>query len=237
MGTRNFARYSLLVLPVLCSSLAFAQFQEPSQEELKMTADPKAPGAAAVYLNLQENTDDPLHYHSFYARIKVLQEKGKELATVELPYWHGEFKITDIKGRTIHSDGTVIPLDVKPEDLLITRSGEKQLNRKVFTLPSADVGSILEYSYQLRYEDNHYSSPSWEAAARILHPQGTLCFYAVQSISEGLNGRHQSVSGRCTRRQSQHSDLVEAASDGHRSSERCDGSFQSRRDRYSADSA
>src|ERR1700722_2700866 len=137
---------------------ALSQFQEPTKDELQMTEDPKAPGAAAVYLNIAEITDDPLHYHSFYARAKVLQEKGKELATVTIPYQQGNFKVTDVKGRTIHSDGTVIPLTVKPEDLLSSKEGEKQFGRMVFTLPSVDVGSILEYRYQLRYDDNHYSS-------------------------------------------------------------------------------
>src|ERR1700739_4425656 len=142
--------------------VAHSQFQEPTKEELQMTEDPKSPGAAAVFLTITEATDDPLHYHSFYARAKVLQEKGKELATVTIPYQQGNFKVTDIKGRTIHSDGTVIPLTVKPEDLLSSKEGEKQFGRMVFTLPSVDVGSILEYRYQLRYDDNHYSTPSWE---------------------------------------------------------------------------
>jgi hypothetical protein len=31
-----------------------AQFQESTKEELQMTADPKAPGAAAVYLKVAE---------------------------------------------------------------------------------------------------------------------------------------------------------------------------------------
>lgn len=153
------ALFLALVSP---ASLLHAQFQEPTKEELQMTSDPKAPGAAAVYLNLEETTDDPLHYHSFYARIKVLQEKGKDLGTVEIPYQHGDFKVTDIHARTIHSDGTVIPLVGKPEDLLTSKSGDKQFGRKVFTLPSVEVGSILEYSYQLRYDDNHSSSPYWQ---------------------------------------------------------------------------
>ncbi len=159
---------STLLIPVLASgSLLFAQFQQPTDEELKMTAEPKAPGAAAIYLNIEEVTDDPLHYRSFYSRIKVLEEKGKELATVEIPYMHGDSKITDIKARTIHADGTVVPLSVKPEDLMSFKTASKngdqqQVNRVVFTLPSVEVGSILEYRYQLRYDDNHFSSPSWE---------------------------------------------------------------------------
>jgi hypothetical protein len=127
-----------------------------------MTDDPKAPGASAVYLNYEEIDNDPLHYQSIYARIKVLQEKGKELATVQLPYMHGDQTITNISARTIHADGTVIPLAVKPEDLLVAKSGDSQFQRKVFTLPSVEVGSILEYRYQLRYDDRHYSSPYWE---------------------------------------------------------------------------
>ena len=73
--------FVLIGVPVL----AKAQFQAPTDEELKMTADAKAPGAAAVYLNIEEIADDPTHYQTFYARIKVLTEKGKELATVEVP--------------------------------------------------------------------------------------------------------------------------------------------------------
>ncbi len=159
-------RTLVLIVAVASPAILRAQFQQPTPEELKMTDDPEAPGAAAVYLNIEEIANDPLHYQSFYARIKVLTEKGKERATVELPYLQGNTKITDIKARTIHSDGTVIPLVGKPEDLLafktITKNGKLQVNRKVFTLPSVEVGSILEYRYQLDYDENEYSSPTWE---------------------------------------------------------------------------
>jgi hypothetical protein len=70
-------------------------------------------------------------------------------------------KVSDIKGRTIHSDGTVIPLTGKPEDLLYEKKGDEKVGRKVFTLPSVEVGCIIEYQYQLRYDDQHFSSPSW----------------------------------------------------------------------------
>jgi hypothetical protein len=142
-----------------------AQFQPPTSEELKMTEEPKAPGAAAIYLYREETTDDNLHYHSLYVRIKVLTEKGKELATVGVPYPKGKFQITDIKARTIHADGTVIPLDVKPADLLMALNGRSnggQINKMVFTLPSVEVGSILEYRWQLRYDDDLVSSPTWD---------------------------------------------------------------------------
>jgi hypothetical protein len=160
---------NLLLLSIFASPMFLrAQFQEPTPEELKMTADPKAPGAAAVYLNVAEITNDQYHYQTFYARIKVLTEKGKELATVEVPpVLRSESKIVDIKGRTIHADGTIIPLVGKPEELLVfkmkDRNGDAtQVVRKVLTLPSVEVGSILEYSYQIQDGDEYSSSPQWE---------------------------------------------------------------------------
>lgn len=162
MQARNFSYSAILFLASTISIPAMAQFQQPTDEELKMTADPKAPGAAAIYLNIEETANDPLHYRTYYSRIKVLTEKAKGLATVELPYLKGTSKIADIKGRTIHSDGTIVPLVVKPEDLLISKSGDRQVGKKVFTLPSVEVGSILEYKYQIDYDDNMYSTPTWE---------------------------------------------------------------------------
>ncbi len=41
----------VLLCAVLSPVLARAQFQQPTEEELKMTTDAKAPGAAAVYLD------------------------------------------------------------------------------------------------------------------------------------------------------------------------------------------
>src|SRR5208282_3419183 len=157
-----FLRSVVSFLAAVSPAVVYAQFQPPTPEELKMTSDPKAPGADAVYLDIEEIANDPMHFQSYYSRIKVLTEKGKELATVELPYMKGNKKITDIKGRTIHADGTVVPLTVKPEDLMVAKSGEMQIGKKVFTLPSVEVGSILEYRYELHYDDNQFSSPRWE---------------------------------------------------------------------------
>jgi len=161
-----FMRNLSLLIALVSPAFLIAQFQQPTGEELKMTADPKAPGAAAVYLNVEEVANDPQHYFSYYARIKVLQEKGKELATVQLPYISSNVSITEIKARTIHSDGTVIPLVGNPEDILTAKIKNKegeslQISRKVFTLPSVEVGSILEYRYSLRYPDQAFQAPFW----------------------------------------------------------------------------
>jgi len=178
---------ALFLLFIAASPLQLlAQFMQPSAEELKMTTDPKAPGAAAVFLNFEETTDDQLHYYSFYERIKVLQEKGKELATVNLPYLQGNSKIGEIKGRTIHSDGTVIPMTVKPEDLLTVKEGDRQYGRKVFTLPSVEVGSILEIRYQIQYDDRLYSSPTWEVQHSYFVHKEHFAFIPFKGFLPGI---------------------------------------------------
>src|SRR5258708_8634482 len=77
----RFMRFGLLLLGTAMPLVSFGQFQAPTKEELSLTSDPKAPGAAAVYFYREERVDDPHHFRSVYARIKVRTETGKELAT------------------------------------------------------------------------------------------------------------------------------------------------------------
>lgn len=185
---------AVLLLSAVSSVAAFAQFQQPTDEELKMTADPKAPGADAVYFNIEEIANDPIHFQSYYARIKVLTEKGKELATVELPYLKGTWKVTDIKGRTVHPDGTIVPLTAKPEDLLSEKAGDKEFGRKVFTLPSVEVGSILEYRYELHYDDDQFSSPQWEIQRPYFIHAAHYSFTPFKEfMPEGTPGKETSI--------------------------------------------
>jgi hypothetical protein len=191
MNTRHGLRVTLLLLAVCSSCPLRAQFQAPTPEELKMTADPKAPGAAAVYLNIEEITNDELHFRSYYARIKVLTEKGKDLATVEVPYLREAFKVTDIKARTIHADGTVVPLLGKPDDLLIAKKGDVGLGDKVFNLPSVEVGSILEYRFEIRY-DQFYSSPTWHIQRPFFVHQAHYAFTPFKAFLPGTQNQTSS---------------------------------------------
>jgi len=158
-------RYSVPVFLALLiaagTPAARAQFTQPTPDELKMTADSKAPGISAIYLYQEEVTDDQLHFLSIYERIKVLTEKGKELATIHVPYVRGRDTVTDIQGRTIHADGSIVPLTAKPSDLMDYKVKDFQVDSVVFTLPSAEVGSILEYRLKIRSGDSHVSEPTW----------------------------------------------------------------------------
>ena len=102
----------------------------------------------------------------------MLTEKGKELATVRIPYERGEFKVADIKGRTIHPDGTIVPLTTKPADLMELKTKDFQINQMVFTLPDVEVGSILEYRLQIRYDDKG-SAPTGKFSSHSLSTRRT----------------------------------------------------------------
>lgn len=143
--------FALLPLSLTASA---QKFQEPTKEELQMTSDPKWPGAPAVFLYREESTDDFNHITREYARIKVLTELGKEWATVEVPY-SGSGIPPRIEGRTIHADGTVVPLAGKAEDLLVVKSTSRHLRARVFSLPGVEVGSILEYRWTLPISESH----------------------------------------------------------------------------------
>jgi hypothetical protein len=155
----------LSALALLAAPFARAQWTVPTPEELSMTSQPEVPGAAAVYLFREETTEDNLHMFSTYVRLKVLTERGKEYANVELGYAHssegGSSDIDNIQGRTIHPDGTIIPFTGKPYEKLVEKTQGVRFMAKVFTLPDVEVGSIIEYRYKLRLDDNWFRAPQW----------------------------------------------------------------------------
>ena len=153
----------LLVLPLLSSLSAHAaDWQQPTPEELKMTADPAAPNAEAIYLYREENTDNHLHMQSTYVRLKILRDEGKQYGDVEINGYTQDYQVTDVQGRTIHPDGTVVPFTGKPYEKLLFKTKTNQYRAKVFSLPDVETGSILEFRYKLRYDDNMVLTPEWE---------------------------------------------------------------------------
>ncbi len=134
--------------------LARAKEGEPfgtiSQEELKMTSEPLAPGAPAIILYRQVDRDDTQaqSWERNYRRIKILTEAGLKYANVEIPYIKGNGRgIKAIKARTVKPDGTIVNFDEKVlTKEIVSSKGVKQIV-KTFTLPDVQVGSIIEYSY------------------------------------------------------------------------------------------
>jgi hypothetical protein len=153
----------LASLSFIASIPAFAaNWTQPTPDELKMTSDPAAPDAPAIYLFREEIVDDRTHFHRLYARVKILTEKGKEeYSDIEMPYEAGVSNIRAIEGRTIHPDGSVVVFSGKPYTKELVKTGDTKIMAKVFSMPDVQVGSILEYRYELQYDDHTVSSPEW----------------------------------------------------------------------------
>ena len=157
---RRFLALCLIFVPL--STIAFAEWQ-PTPDELSMKSYAADPDAPAVYLYREETVDDLLHIHTLSARVKILSEKGKqEFADIEIPYLASGYKIRGISGRTIHSDGTVVPFTGKPYVKLLIKQGNLRVMAKVFSMPDVQIGSILEYQWVLEYGDGTVSSPDWQ---------------------------------------------------------------------------
>ena len=177
------SRYLLLVVLFTLTFLASAWAEDwPSitPEELSMTSVPEQPGAAAIVLLREEVTNDPQNNRSVYMRIKVLTEPGRKYADVEIPYSRRHFTISDVSGRTIHRDGSIVPFSGKAFDKVIVRrrdrGKEERYQVKSFTLPDVQVGSIVEYKYRLSYGDHSFYAPDWEVQTELFQKKATFKF-------------------------------------------------------------
>lgn len=151
----------IFVLGIITPTVLFAQkFHDPTNEELQMTSDPKSPGASAVFLDREQTIDNEDFVTTEHGRIKILSEEGKQWATVEFPYDPRYHDTPVLEGRTIHADGTVVPLSGSPGTLVTFRDRRDLIDRDyprqvaTFALPDAQVGSIVEYSWALRLVGN-----------------------------------------------------------------------------------
>lgn len=150
----------LLVLPALAWPISF---QPVSPDELKMTSEPKAPGAPAIILFRQVDRDDRglTAHEDVYFRIKILKEEGRQYADIEIPFFKQEGKVVNLHARTITPDGTIVPFTGKAFDKSIVKARGLKYMAKTFTFPDVQVGSILEYYYTTDLAEYSISNSHW----------------------------------------------------------------------------
>jgi len=149
----------LLMLPAI--SIAEQRAWLPlDQQELKMTDFKPLPGADAVLLYYSNDIDDVDHTDFFYSRIKILTESGKRFATVEIPTVH-KTTMQGFYARTVHPDGSVVEFAGQPFDKISLKSRGVRLKVKSFTLPQVNIGSVIEYRYELHYPSGVFRPHEW----------------------------------------------------------------------------
>ncbi|HEV8491496.1 MAG TPA: DUF3857 domain-containing protein, partial [Candidatus Angelobacter sp.] len=174
---RSKLSFIALVVVSLASSYrlyAFDDWQPITPEELKMTADPAHP-ADAIILYHEETADDMTRHRYVYMRVKVLTDKGKDRANVEIPFDATFAGISDIKARTIASDGTITPFTGKAFNSTIVKAHGVKYLAKTFALPNVQVGSIIEWKYT-EYWEEYVIAPHWVLQDDLLTKHAKFTF-------------------------------------------------------------
>ena len=156
---------AFLVTKPFLTTQAADEWQPIDPADLKMTSEPKAPGAPAIYLYRQVDRNDSgratTEYN--YVRIKILTEEGRQYANVEIPYLKQEagINISNIRARTIRPDGTVLNFNGQIFDKTIEKTKGVKTLAKTFSIPDVQVGSIVEYHWNYDFTDNYIFNSYW----------------------------------------------------------------------------
>lgn len=135
-------------------------WQPITQLDLEMKQVPGNPGADAVQLYFADFINDQEQTEFFYVRMKVLNEKGKSHADVELTV-PPDGSISSLKARTIQPDGKITEFTGKPFQKTVIKGRGVKILAKAFTMPEVNVGSIIEYKYKIEWPgiitDNYWT--------------------------------------------------------------------------------
>jgi hypothetical protein len=131
--------------------------------DLKMTSEPLAPGAPAIYLLRQVDRDDKSKASTEYnfLRIKILSEEGRKYGNVEIPFDKQSYTVSRIRARTIRPDGSIVNFDGKIFENTIVKSKSLKYLAKTFSMPDISVGSIIEYHFNYDFQDTAIFNSRW----------------------------------------------------------------------------
>ncbi len=174
--------FAVLVMAASLPVRSQAQgFPPLAPEDLKMTNEPKAPGAAAIILYREVDRYDGgrsmVVRESSYYRMKILTEEGRKYGNIEIPFLKGGDlpDPKDIQARTIKPDGSIVQFDGKVfEQSLLKTRGVKVL-AKTFTLPALEPGCVIEYSYTV-FMPRSYTS-HWILSESLFTRQARFTLY------------------------------------------------------------
>jgi hypothetical protein len=166
--------FSLLLISTAAHSQDFA-YGDNTPAELSMKTY-KDTAARAVVLNEYGATrigftaDDNIRIvHTYHIKIKILNAKGFDKGTIEIPlrvFSEREEEANDITGYTAYQDdkGGIQTTDLNPRSAFTTKENKYWKTVK-FTMPNLKPGCIIEYKYEVSSPD--WSIPDWEFQADI----------------------------------------------------------------------
>ena len=171
---------SALMLVAARSTKAGDEWLPVSPEDLALKDNPKSPGANAMILYRESIVDSKFLRTDGvavkeYVRLKIFTKEGTKAGDIEIPFYKTDsygrsglsFNITDVHGRTIRPDGTIVPFQGKVfEKTSWKLSGTKYLV-KAFTLPDVQPGCIIEYKYRKQYPPYWLQDQEWIVSSEL----------------------------------------------------------------------
>jgi hypothetical protein len=122
---------------------------EPAHFALKAPAVEKDADAEVLFWEVRVQPQGQGASLSHYLRIKIFTERGRESqAKVEFLHPEGD-RVTEIAGRTVKADGTVLELSqgaVFERDVAHAR--EFNIKSTSFVLPGVEPGAVIEYRWR-----------------------------------------------------------------------------------------
>lgn len=155
-------RYSLFLF-LLMSQIVFAQKNKKIKwgkvtiEDIKMetyTPDPDAHAVVLADLGVVEfgSMGNLALFFKRHTRIKILTKAGVEKANITLGYYRKDDlqEIARVKGHTFNLDenGEIVKTDLE-KSMVIYNDVDSEWGEVVFSLPDVQVGSVIEFSYEL----------------------------------------------------------------------------------------
>ena len=167
-----------------------------------MKDNPSAMGSAAMILYYAVDSDNTNWTETQSFRIKVFREEGRKYANVEIPYYDKEMRVEEIRARTVGPDGKKEEFGGEVYDREVMKAKKVRVSAKVLTLPNVQPGSILEYSYKLRFKeklpdvfrhpaeyliDSDYTYPAaqWEIQRSLFMRHGHFILHPVKGVKVG----------------------------------------------------
>lgn len=164
--TQRFVSATAILLIAFCaapprSSFAGDDWLPIPPADLALKDNPASPGADAMILYRESDMDSREASIREYFRIKIFTQAGVSQADVELPFVREQVNIMDVRGRTIHPDGTIVNFDGKVLEKTKVKANGIKVLAKTFTLPDVHPGSIIEYKFREQSDSNYIYNNSW----------------------------------------------------------------------------
>jgi hypothetical protein len=170
--------------PAAAWSDGWPEITAPERALKRVEQDPDAD--AVVLINQRDGkilkeADDIVNVLHYHVRMKILTERGKEYAKIEIPAWKSS-RVSGVEARTIKADGTVMPLAADQIfEKVVLQVGSYRETAWAFSFPAVEPGAIVEYRYQRNTHALIYIDPFYFAG-----PEFTLRARMTQGIPSDM---------------------------------------------------